>query len=59
VLPRPLQKELGEFGISIRGESEHPGLLPSLAEFHNQDLINQSVVLVNGVRVALNLQLAE
>ncbi len=25
----------------------------------NQDLINQSLVLVNGVRIALNLQLVE
>jgi len=29
------------------------------AEITNQDLINQSVVLVNGVRIALNLQLVE
>jgi hypothetical protein len=29
------------------------------AEITNQDLINQSVVLVNGVRIALNLQQVE
>jgi hypothetical protein len=29
------------------------------AEITNQDLINQSVVMVNGVRIALNLQLVE
>jgi len=29
------------------------------AEITNQDLINQSVVLVNGVRIALNLQTVE
>ncbi len=29
------------------------------AEITNQDLINQSIVLVNGVRIALNLQLVE
>jgi len=29
------------------------------AEITNQQLIDQSVVLVNGVRIALNLQLVE
>jgi hypothetical protein len=28
-------------------------------EITSQDLINQSIVLVNGVRIALNLQLVE
>jgi hypothetical protein len=29
------------------------------AEITNQDLINQSAVLVNGIRIALNLQQVE
>src|SRR5581483_4154118 len=34
MLFRPLQKELGEFGMSVGSQAKHPGLLQSFVEFH-------------------------
>jgi hypothetical protein len=58
---------LNEFGVDARESPEALELIFPLeplrkftaAEITNQDLINQSIVLVNGVRIALNLQQVE
>lgn len=71
----PGDAELGGLDVTVinqlatKGGSSSESLefvfpLPALrqfvdAEITNQDLINQSLVLVNGVRIALNLQLVE
>jgi hypothetical protein len=58
---------LNEFGVDAGESPEALELIFPLeplrkftaAEITNQDLINQSIVLVNGVRIALNLQQVE
>jgi len=51
--------EVKYFFVSQRRLSFSPSLLPSFPVFTNQQLLDQSIVLVNGVRIALNLQLVE
>lgn len=58
---------LNELGQEPKGSSEAAEFICPIgslqqfanAEITNQDLINQSIVLVNGVRIALNLQQVE
>ena len=51
--PHP-SSEAAEFVIPLKGLRQFVD-----AEITNQQLIDQSIVLVNGVRIALNLQLVE